>query len=172
MSVEALLGTSARPKSLPAAGMAPTMRDVFVSPSQPVGGPAGREIRPGDVAAILPGGTIQHFLKETQVQAAFDMTAEPNVDAVCRVFLAGLEELAAKYPNLVSDARGRGLLLAFDMPTPDVRNRFLESALARGVFASYTGSRSVRLRPHLITTEVDVRTALSVFDASLSELAA
>ena len=90
--------------------------------------------------------------------------------AVGDVFLAGLEALAEKHPALVSDARGRGLLLAFDMPTPDVRNRFLEAALAKGVFASYTGSRSVRLRPHLITTEEDVRTALSVFDATLREL--
>lgn len=93
-----------------------------------------------------------------------------HVTSVGHVFLAGLEELAEKHPKLMSDARGRGLLLAFDMPTPDVRNRFLEASLAKGVFASYTGSRSVRLRPHLITAEEDVRTALSVFDATLREM--
>ena len=86
-------------------------------------------------------------------------------------FLAGLEELAARYPSLVTEPRGLGFLLAFDLPSPAVRDDFLKRALARGVFASYTGSRSVRLRPHLITTEEHVVDALAVFDAVLGELA-
>ena len=61
-------------------------------------------------------------------------------------FLAGLEDLAARFPALVTEPRGRGFLLAFDLPTAAVRDDFLKRALARGVFASYTGSRSVRLR--------------------------
>jgi 4-aminobutyrate aminotransferase/(S)-3-amino-2-methylpropionate transaminase len=87
-------------------------------------------------------------------------------------FLAGLEDLATRYPSLVSDPRGRGFLLAFDLPTPAVRDDFLRRALRRGVFASYTGVRSVRLRPHLITGAPEVDEALGVFDAVLKELAA
>lgn len=86
-------------------------------------------------------------------------------------FLAGLEELAARYPALVTEPRGRGFLLAFDLPTPAVRDDFLKRALARGVFASYTGTRSVRLRPHLITENEHVDDALAVFAAVLGELA-
>jgi 4-aminobutyrate aminotransferase / (S)-3-amino-2-methylpropionate transaminase len=87
-------------------------------------------------------------------------------------FLARLEELAERHPALCSDPRGRGLLLAFDLPTPALRDELLKRALARGVFASYTGTRSVRLRPHLITTIADVDDAVEVFDAVLRELAA
>jgi len=86
-------------------------------------------------------------------------------------FLAGLEELARRHPTLVTDPRGLGLLLAFDLPTPAVRDDFLKRALGRGVFASYTGTRSVRLRPHLITESAHVDDALGVFDAVLQELA-
>ena len=86
-------------------------------------------------------------------------------------FLAGLEDLAARHPTLVTEPRGLGLLLAFDLPTPAVRDDFLKRALNRGVFASYTGSRSVRLRPHLITETAHVDDALGVFDAVLGELA-
>jgi 4-aminobutyrate aminotransferase/(S)-3-amino-2-methylpropionate transaminase len=44
--------------------------------------------------------------------------------------------------------------------------------LNRGVFASYTGTRSVRLRPHLITTPAEVERALAVFHAVAEEMGA
>jgi 4-aminobutyrate aminotransferase/(S)-3-amino-2-methylpropionate transaminase len=93
-----------------------------------------------------------------------------NVRETGAYFLERLEELAERHPNLVSEPRGRGFLLAFDMPTPEVRNDFLARCRGRGVFASYTGSRSVRLRPHLITQRADVDVAASVFDAVLAEM--
>jgi 4-aminobutyrate aminotransferase/(S)-3-amino-2-methylpropionate transaminase len=93
-----------------------------------------------------------------------------NIESVGARFLAGLEELATKYPALVTEPRGLGFLLAFDLPTPAVRDDFLKRCFARGVFASYTGTRSVRLRPHLITEEAHVLEALGVFDAVLGEL--
>ena len=87
-------------------------------------------------------------------------------------FLSALEELAGRHPKLVTEPRGRGFVLAFDLPTPAVRDDFLKRAMARGVFASYTGTRSVRLRPHLITTRAEVDEAVGVFDEVLRELAA
>jgi 4-aminobutyrate aminotransferase/(S)-3-amino-2-methylpropionate transaminase len=94
-----------------------------------------------------------------------------NVRATGRHFLSRLEELCERYPALVSEPRGRGFLLAFDLPTTAARDDFLGRALRRGVFASYTGTRSVRLRPHLITTTADVDEAAKVFDAVLREMA-
>ena len=43
--------------------------------------------------------------------------------------------------------RGRGFLLAFDLPTAAARDELLKKALGRAVFLSYTGTRSVRIRP-------------------------
>lgn len=87
-------------------------------------------------------------------------------------FLAGLEDLGARHSALVSEPRGRGFLLAFDLPTTAVRDDFLGRCLRRGVFATYTGTRSVRLRPHLITSRADIDRALGVFDVVLGEMAA
>jgi 4-aminobutyrate aminotransferase / (S)-3-amino-2-methylpropionate transaminase len=95
-----------------------------------------------------------------------------NVRKTGAHFLAGLEELAEKYPQLLTEPRGRGFLLAFDFPNPAVRDDFLKRSLRKGVFATYTGSRSVRLRPHLITTSAEADVALAVFDAVLREMSA
>ncbi|MSP25956.1 MAG: aminotransferase class III-fold pyridoxal phosphate-dependent enzyme [Myxococcales bacterium] len=84
-------------------------------------------------------------------------------------FLAQLEGLAARHPHM-TEPRGRGFLLAFDLPSVQARDEFLKRAMRRGVFASYTGVRSVRLRPHLITSQAEVDLAIAVFDAALAEL--
>lgn len=92
-----------------------------------------------------------------------------NVRRVGAVLLARLEELAERYP-LLSEARGRGFLMALDLPTTALRDEFLRRAMARGVFATYTGSRSVRLRPHLILSEPEAHRAADVFGAVAAEM--
>ena len=87
-------------------------------------------------------------------------------------FLARLNELAERYPALITEPRGRGYLLAFDLPTPASRDDFLKRCMSRAVFASYTGTRSVRLRPHLIMERADVDVALAAFDAVAKEMTA
>ncbi|EYF04666.1 Hypothetical protein CAP_4342 [Chondromyces apiculatus DSM 436] len=86
-------------------------------------------------------------------------------------FLAGLEALAERYPTILSEPRGKGFLLALDLPTTAQRDDFLKRALRRGVFATYTGSRSVRMRPHLILSRDEVDEALGVLDAVAREMA-
>jgi 4-aminobutyrate aminotransferase / (S)-3-amino-2-methylpropionate transaminase len=117
------------------------------------------------------GDRARAMIAEAILRTVVDDQLLPRVRAVGARFLAGLEDLAARYPALLTEPRGLGFLLAFDLPSPAVRDDFLKRALARGVFASYTGSRSVRLRPHLITTDEHVTDALGVFEAVLGELA-
>lgn len=93
-----------------------------------------------------------------------------NVRENGRRFLDGLQALSERFPAVITEARGKGFLLAFDLPTVAARDDFLKRSLRRGVFATYTGTRSVRLRPHLITTAADVDAALSTFHAVAAEL--
>lgn len=93
-----------------------------------------------------------------------------NVRETGAYFLHRLWELANSYPSLVEQPRGRGFILAFDLPTTSLRDDFLKRALHKGVFATYTGTRSVRLRPHLITTPAEVDIAMDVFHQVLKEM--
>jgi 4-aminobutyrate aminotransferase/(S)-3-amino-2-methylpropionate transaminase len=117
------------------------------------------------------GDRSRAMIAEAILRTIVDDGLLERVRSVGAHFLAGLEDLATRHPALVTEPRGLGLLLAFDLPTPAVRDDFLKRALNRGVFASYTGTRSVRLRPHLITEIAHVDDALGVFDAVLGELA-
>lgn len=121
------------------------------------------QTRNGDrVRALLAQATLETIARD-------DLLA--NVRDTGAYFLERLEALAARFPALVTEPRGRGFLLAFDLPTPAARDDFNARALRRGVFASYTGVRSVRLRPHLVTTRAHVDEAMDVFFAVAAELA-
>jgi 4-aminobutyrate aminotransferase/(S)-3-amino-2-methylpropionate transaminase len=122
------------------------------------------QTRNGDRARGLLAATILGSIEREDLLA--------NVRKTGALFLERLEELADRYPELITEARGRGFLLAFDLPTAAARDDFLRRSQRRGVWASYTGTRSVRLRPHLITSAPDVKRAMDAFDAVAREMSA
>jgi 4-aminobutyrate aminotransferase/(S)-3-amino-2-methylpropionate transaminase len=141
------------------------MGGFFAAPDYDVG-QFGRmyQTRNGDRARALLGLTTLRTIESEGLLA--------NVRETGAHFLARLEELAARFPTLVSEPRGRGFLLAFDLTTTALRDDFNARALRRGVFTSYTGSRSVRIRPHLITTRAHVDEAMAVLFEVAAEMTA
>jgi len=81
-----------------------------------------------------------------------------NAAKVGAVFLDTLQELEAEFPQ-VTNARGRGLLLAFDLPDTETRNRVRQACWDSGFATLACGPRSVRFRPALIFSEADVEGA-------------
>jgi 4-aminobutyrate aminotransferase/(S)-3-amino-2-methylpropionate transaminase len=120
------------------------------------------QTRNGDRARAMLGLTTLRTIQADGLLA--------NVRDTGAYFLAGLEGLGASHPALVESPRGLGFLLAFDLPTTAARDDFLKRALRRGVMATYTGTRSVRLRPHLVTRRAEVDEALGVFAEVLKEM--
>ena len=56
----------------------------------------------------------------------------------------------------VSNVRGLGLLVAFDLPTTERRDRVIRAALERGLLTLGCGHRSIRLLPPLDVTEREI----------------
>eukprot|EP00041_Stephanoeca_diplocostata_P025965 m.692243 g.692243 ORF g.692243 m.692243 type:complete len:522 (+) comp22861_c2_seq1:609-2174(+) len=65
------------------------------------------------------------------------------------VLLAGMEALAAKYPDVLSSARGAGTLCAIDFSSTAQRNAAHVGLRSAGVLVGICGKRSMRLRPPL-----------------------
>jgi len=60
-----------------------------------------------------------------------------------------------RYESMITAVRGRGLLLAFDLPNGETRERFWKGLFDLGVLTLRSGERSIRFRPALdITAEV------------------
>lgn len=87
------------------------------------------------------------------------------------IFKTGLEALAKKYPNTISAVRGRGLLLAFNLPTRQMRDQFWKGAYELGLLVVRCGENSIRLRPVLDVTEEVMEEALRLMEGACQRLA-
>ena len=83
-----------------------------------------------------------------------------NAARVGAIVKEGLEALATESES-VSNVRGKGLLVAFDLPDGDVRSRVVQGCWDRGLAILSCGPRSIRLRPPLVFSEAQGAQALS-----------
>jgi L-lysine 6-transaminase len=93
-----------------------------------------------------------------------------NARAVGEHLLGGLQEIERAQHPLVSNARGRGLMIAFDLPDPRTRDRAHEAAFAKGLLLLKCGVRSIRFRPPLDLTVGEADRGLELLGHCLKEL--
>lgn len=83
--------------------------------------------------------------------------------------LNGLHRMAGEFPSLVSNVRGRGLMIAFDTDA-DKRKALLEKCLDLGMIALPCGARSIRFRPPLTLTRSEADMGLDILRRALQTL--
>lgn len=76
--------------------------------------------------------------------------------------LQGLEDLCEKFPNIISNGRGRGLLCAFDLQDGAARDNFTRKLLAEKLLVVGCGERSIRFRPHLTINQDEIELILQI----------
>ncbi len=72
-----------------------------------------------------------------------------NARTVGEYFLSRLREMAEEFAGTVSNVRGRGLFLAFDLPDKAMRDKTLTACLENGLIGLASGSSAIRFRPSL-----------------------
>jgi L-lysine 6-transaminase len=93
-----------------------------------------------------------------------------NARAVGEELRQGLEDVQAELGGLMSNARGRGLMIAFDLPTPELRNEAHRKILANRLLLLKCGPRSIRFRPPLNLSRAEAQAGLDIVRKSLKEL--
>ncbi len=53
----------------------------------------------------------------------------------------------------MSNVRGRGLFIAFDLPDKAMRDQTLAACLENGLMGLASGANAIRFRPHLILSK-------------------
>ncbi len=81
-----------------------------------------------------------------------------------------LHQLAAEFPDLISNVRGKGLFIAFDLPNKDLRNKLHKKAFEHDFLILVCGDRSIRLRPSLDLKQVDAERGLEVLRDVIKEM--
>lgn len=112
-----------------------------------------REFRPKEGYRIF-NTWMGDPVKLIQLRAFLDVMDEEqlleNTKITGEYLKAGLVELSQKYPNLVSNVRGRGTYLAITLPSAEARDQMIAILRENGVEAGGCGDQSIRFRPALV----------------------
>jgi len=84
---------------------------------------------------------------------------------------AGLRPIADRYPALLRDIRGRGLMIGVEFDSPETADAVQWACFQAGLLVLGAGKSAVRMSPALTVTEDEMATALRIFEASLAEVA-
>jgi L-lysine 6-transaminase len=116
------------------------------------------------------GGNFTDYVRSTHYLRIIEqerLVENARVKGDC--FLTELHALAHKYPA-VSAVRGRGLMLAFDLPNTALRDAFWKGTYELGLLVVRCGERSIRLRPVLDVKDDIIEEAFRIMDQECRRL--
>lgn len=93
-----------------------------------------------------------------------------NSRTVGEFLLNGLKQLAQKYPDHISAARGKGLMCAFDLKDGASRDWLRKALYDEGVIVLTCGDQSLRFRPHLNVTKEEIQIILDKINSIFENL--
>lgn len=94
-----------------------------------------------------------------------------NAREVGAFLLGKLRELSDEFPGKMTNVRGRGLFIAFDLPDGTTRGAVLSTWLQKhAVMGLSCGERSVRLRPALTLSQEEALLGVQRLRATLTEV--
>ena len=86
--------------------------------------------------------------------------------------LAGLESIQREFPSHVSNARGKGLMCAFDLSSGDLRDKVTAKAYEEGMVVLGCGPVSIRFRPPLVIKKEELAEGLDKLRTSIKKAVA
>jgi 4-aminobutyrate aminotransferase len=86
--------------------------------------------------------------------------------------IAGLRPLMARFPRLIRDIRGRGLMIGVEFDTSAHAEEVQWACFQRGLLVLECGKSSVRMSPALTVSVAEMATALRIFGEAVTEVAA
>jgi L-lysine 6-transaminase len=86
--------------------------------------------------------------------------------------VAGLRAIQDRYPKLVTNARGAGLMCAIDLPDGATRDAVVRRCFESNMIVLKSGPRAVRFRPTLTVSQEAIAAGLEHLEAAVSSVAA
>jgi len=117
------------------------------------------------------GGSLVDMVRARKVLEVVEHDGLVAQAAVLGEHLLGLLRGLATQHEVVTDPRGRGLMCAFSLPTPELRDAVLSTLRDRErVLLLGCGTRSIRFRPALTVSAAELEAGVAALSRVLSDL--
>ncbi len=124
---------------------------------------------PGDHASTFGGGEFVTGVAMTVLNTLFDEHVIENAGKMGAYCLDKLKKLAGRYPNIISDVRGLGLLIGLEINSCYNAAELGSAMLREGLITAAAGHNVIRLAPPLVVTAFDVDRAVRIMELSLNK---
>ncbi len=107
--------------------------------------------------------------------AALRVTIDEDLPAQAALkgetLLRGLQQIQSRYPEMLVEARGKGLMIGVEFADADVGKLVIGGLVHQGVIAAYTLNNAtvIRFEPPLIISDAQIARVLEAFDTAMAE---
>ena len=124
------------------------------------------KIKVGDHGTTFGGNPLASRVAHYMVSRLSDAGLQKTVTKKGDLFKAGFEKLRGKFPDLIKETRGRGLILGLQLsedPTP-----IIKAARERGLLVITAGVNTLRFVPPLTITEEEIQQGLEILEQAIA----
>ncbi|KAK3321384.1 putative acetylornithine aminotransferase precursor [Cercophora scortea] len=123
------------------------------------------KIKVGDHGTTFGGNPLACRVAHHIVKRLADPKLQEGVVAKGAVFARGFKQLQTKYPGLISEIRGKGLILGVQL-TEDPAG-IVKAARERGLLVITAGTNTLRFVPSLLVTEGEIQKGLGILEQAI-----
>ena len=133
----------------------------------------GQYIKTGDHGTTFGGNPLASRVAHHIVERLASPDLQKSVEAKSSLFTSGFKSLQEKYPDIISDVRGRGLILGVQLSEAYIpkASDLITAARERGMLIITAGNGCLRFVPALTITEEQIKTALNILEQSIEVIA-
>jgi acetylornithine/N-succinyldiaminopimelate aminotransferase len=125
------------------------------------------KLEKGDHGGTYCGNPLGCAVAYAVIRHLIDNDIEQNVRSVGAMIHEQMLLWQERFPAMISDVRGRGLLLAMEMAGAAAAERVFAETLKRGMILNLIQTKVIRLCPALNITPGEAEVALSILDEAL-----
>jgi len=121
----------------------------------------------GDHGGTYSGNPLGCAVAYAVIRYLIDQNVGENVRQRGLACFNRINEWRRVYPDLISDVRGKGLLLAIEFRSEGIATDITERCLAEGLLVRQTQGRMIRLFPALTITEAETEEGLAILGEAI-----
>ncbi|KAI1635455.1 acetylornithine and succinylornithine aminotransferase [Biscogniauxia mediterranea] len=128
------------------------------------------QIKIGDHGTTFGGNPLACRVGAYVLSRLADPKMQKDVLAKSKIFRERFDRMRERFPSLIAEVRGRGLLLGLQLnqdPTP-----IIKAARERGLLVITCGTNTLRFVPTLTVTEEEIKSGLDILEEAIAVVTA
>lgn len=126
---------------------------------------------PGNHGGTYCGNALMCAVSYAVVKYVLENNIPEHVQMVSKHFFKNLEELRAKYPAIITEVRGKGLLIGIGL-AKDISGNVMTNCFNEGLLVNAVKPNTIRVVPPLIITNKEADMATEILDKAFAKLSA